>query len=56
MSAISTEADLRFEKLVGQRKGQHSVRLNAQWRLILTLEKAEGGGAKAVLLEIVDYH
>jgi len=28
---------LRFEKLKGKRKNQHSMRLNDQWRLILEL-------------------
>ena len=30
---------LHFEKLVGNRQGQHSLRLNIQWRLIVTIEK-----------------
>lgn len=47
---------LRMEKLDGKRKGQHSVRLNDQWRLVMTLEEANAGGRKAVLIEIVDYH
>lgn len=59
--AAATEQDLRsmkslhFEKLVGDRAGQHSIRLNDQWRLVLRLE-ADGHGRVVVILEIVDYH
>src|SRR5438552_18509892 len=31
---------LHFEKLAGDRAGQHSMRLNDQFRLIVTLEEA----------------
>lgn len=59
--AASDERDLyssralRFEKLVGSRKGQHSIRLNDQWRLILRLEHREQGQV-IVIVEIDDYH
>lgn len=59
--AASDERDLygyralRFEKLAGSRKGQHSIRLNDQWRLILRLEHREQGQV-IVIVEIVDYH
>lgn len=44
---------LRFEKLKGDREGQHSMRLNDQWRLIIAFK----GEAKIVMvLEIADYH
>jgi proteic killer suppression protein len=48
---------LRFEKLVGQRgkQGQRSLRLNKQWRLIVTLEEDEEG-FYLQLLGIEDYH
>ena len=46
---------LHFEKLVGDRGGQHSIRLNDQWRLVLRLE-ARDDGRVVVILEIVDYH
>lgn len=41
----------RLESLTGGRKGQHSIRINAQWRIcfVWTLQ-----GPKNV--EIVDYH
>lgn len=45
---------LRMEKLKGDRQGQTSMRLNDQFRLILTF-KTEGGRV-AVILEVVDYH
>lgn len=46
---------LHFEKLVGDREGQHSMRLNKQWRLILRLEKREDGKV-VVVISISDYH
>lgn len=46
---------LRFEKLQGDRAGQHSVRLNDQWRLILELETDDDGRLIAVI-SITDYH
>lgn len=46
---------LNFEKLKGKREGQHSVRLNLQWRLILEIRG--GHPCKVVgIIEIVDYH
>lgn len=41
----------RLEVLKGSRKGQHSIRINDQWRVCFTWV---GDGAKNV--EIVDYH
>ena len=41
----------RLEALVGNRAGQHSIRINGQWRLCFVWTDE---GAKAV--EIVDYH
>ena len=40
-----------LEALKGDRKGQHSIRINQQWRLCFVWRK---GGAHDV--EIVDYH
>jgi len=57
LSAASTLEDLRFppgnrlKELKGDRKGQHSVRINDQWRICFVWSN---GGADAV--EIVDYH
>ncbi len=46
---------LHFEKLSGKRKGLHSLRLNDQFRLIVSLERDESG--KWVLVHgIEDYH
>lgn len=59
--AAATEQDLRgmkslhFEKLVGDRAGQHSIRLNDQWRLVFRLETGADGRV-VVMLEVVDYH
>lgn len=46
---------LHFEKLRGDRQGQHSMRLNDQWRLVLRLA-ANADGKTVVIIEIVDYH
>lgn len=46
---------LRLERLVGSRKGQSSIRLNQQYRLILKF-KTVSPGRVAVVIEIVDYH
>jgi proteic killer suppression protein len=59
--AFSDERDfyalksLHFEKLKGDREGHSSVRLNAQWRLILEIRGNHP--CKVVgIIEIVDYH
>lgn len=41
----------RLEKLAGDRRGQHSIRVNAQWRICFIWRV---GGAEDV--ELVDYH
>ena len=41
----------RLEKLSGDRDGQHSIRINSQWRVCF---RWEGGDAWDV--EIADYH
>jgi toxin HigB-1 len=46
---------LRFEKLVGNRAGQFSLRLNIQYRLIIQIEKDEQGKLLWII-EINDYH
>ncbi len=46
---------LRYKKLVADRAGQHSIRLNDQWRLILNVITADDGKTM-LILEIVDYH
>ena len=57
MHAATELASLRvppgnqLEALKGNRKGQHSIRVNDQWRVCFVWQ---GDGAK--LVEIVDYH
>ena len=41
----------RLEALKGDRKGQHSIRINDQWRLCFRFENGD-----AFDVEIVDYH
>jgi proteic killer suppression protein len=46
---------LHYEKLKGDRDGQHSMRLNDQWRLILRVDQDENGKL-VVVISIIDYH
>jgi len=41
----------RLEKLSGDREGQHSIRINDQWRICVRWRDGD-----AVDVEIVDYH
>ncbi len=41
----------RLEKLIGGRAGQHSIRINDQWRICF-----RWSGGDAFDVEIVDYH
>jgi len=43
----------RFEALVGDRKGQFSIRINDQWRICLEWPDGAPGPCN---VEIVDYH
>lgn len=43
---------LRLEALRGDRKGQHSIRINQQWRLCFVW----GADHHSSRVEIVDYH
>jgi len=43
----------RLEALKGERKGQHSIRINDQWRICFEWPK---GSLGPVNVEIVDYH
>ncbi|MFN3218731.1 MAG: type II toxin-antitoxin system RelE/ParE family toxin [Acidimicrobiales bacterium] len=52
---IRAMKSLRLEKLGGDRDGQHSIRLNDQWRLILVFEH-DPDGRLVIVVEIVDYH
>ncbi len=57
LNQARTLADLRvppanrLERLKGERTGQHSIRVNRQWRVCFTW--SEGGPGD---VEIVDYH
>jgi toxin HigB-1 len=59
--SAANENDLRdlkfnhFEKLKRNRKGQYSIRLNDQFRLIFEIEETKGGNRLAIR-EIADYH
>lgn len=41
----------RLERLVGNREGQYSIRINDQWRICFSWEDGD-----ALDVEIVDYH
>lgn len=43
----------RFEALSGDRKGQHSIRINEQWRICFEWRDDAPGPSN---VEIVDYH
>jgi proteic killer suppression protein len=43
----------RFEALVGDRKGQFSIRINDQWRICFEWQDRAPGPSN---VEIVDYH
>lgn len=57
LNAVRTLEDLRvppgnkLEALKGDRIGQHSIRINDQWRICFAWKQAE-----ATQVEIVDYH
>ncbi|MEI6504208.1 MAG: type II toxin-antitoxin system RelE/ParE family toxin, partial [Armatimonadota bacterium] len=57
LEAAAELADLRvppgnrLEKLAGDRRGQHSIRLNDQWRICFVWQEGEAHD-----VEIVDYH
>lgn len=61
LEEAESEVDLRaykalhFEKLKGGRAGQHSIRLNKQWRLILRLE-TDSDGRLIVIVEVVNHY
>ena len=51
LNDLRTPPGNRLEALKGGRRGQHSIRINDQWRICFTWRD---GGADDV--EIVDYH
>jgi proteic killer suppression protein len=46
---------LRYKKLEGDRKGQRSIRINDQWRIVFTLDESVQPPTIAILA-IEDYH
>ena len=61
MEEAESEIDLRrykalhFEKLRGGRSGQHSIRLNRQWRLILRME-TDAEGRLLIIVEVANHY
>lgn len=57
LDSVSTLAELaavpgyHLEALKGDRRGQHSIRINDQWRICFTWKEGEAHN-----VEIVDYH
>jgi len=47
---------LRFKKLEGKRKHQHSMRLNDQYRLIVELVERDQKRKAVKIVEVTDYH
>jgi len=46
----------RLESLKGKRKGQHSIRINRQWRVCFRWYEGHAYEGHAYDVEIVDYH
>ena len=52
-----SQRSFRFEELQGKRKGQYSMRLNDQYRLILEFVTITRGQSKTIkVVSIEDYH
>ena len=51
LRTLSTLPGNRLEKLKGDREGQHSIRINDQWRICFQWREGH-----AYEVEIVDYH
>ncbi|PSB19506.1 plasmid maintenance system killer protein [Phormidesmis priestleyi ULC007] len=57
LNAVTSVNDLRppgnrLEKLVGDHRGQYSIRINSQWRICFVWTEENN----AAQVEIVDYH
>jgi proteic killer suppression protein len=50
---LATLPGNHFEALLGDRKGQYSIRINDQWRICF---EWPGGGLGPSYVQIVDYH
>jgi proteic killer suppression protein len=46
---------LHYEKLKGSRKGQHSIRLNEQWRMVFSID-VNTNPPTIIVLGFDDYH
>lgn len=61
LEEAESEIDLRnykalhYEKLRGGRAGQHSIRLNRQWRLILRIE-TDAQGRLLIIVEVANHY
>ncbi|MFZ5711082.1 MAG: type II toxin-antitoxin system RelE/ParE family toxin [Pseudomonadota bacterium] len=51
LAALRSPPSNHLEALSGDRKGQHSIRINVQWRVCFVWK-----GSDAFDVEIVDYH
>ena len=51
LNSLKTPPNNRLEKLKGKRTGQHSIRVNEQWRICFVWKCGDAYDA-----EIVDYH
>jgi proteic killer suppression protein len=53
LSDLAVLSGNRFEALKGDRKGEYSIRVNDQWRIVFAWPADAPGKSK---VEIVDYH
>jgi proteic killer suppression protein len=53
LSDLATLNSNRLEALKGNRRGQHSIRINGQWRICFNWPKDRSGPSN---VEIIDYH
>ena len=51
LNSLRISPSNRLEKLKGKRSGQHSIRINDQWRICFVWKNGD-----AYNVEIVDYH
>jgi toxin HigB-1 len=51
LAALRVPPANHLEALSGDRKGQHSIRINAQWRICFVWQNGD-----AFNVEIIDYH
>jgi toxin HigB-1 len=51
LAALRVPPTNHLEALSGDRKGQHSIRINAQWRICFVWQNGD-----AFNVEIIDYH